>query len=81
MSPTENPSAAPPKRILVADDERYIVPLIERALVNAGYEVITAYDAAEAYEKARTERPDVILLDSILIPEPEHRPWCRFWRR
>jgi CheY-like chemotaxis protein len=61
MSPTEIPS---PKRILVADDERHVVRLIESALVKAGHEVIAAYEPLEAYEKARSEQPDLIILDN-----------------
>ena len=54
------------KRILVVDDERHIVRLIEVNLQRAGYEVIKAYNGREALEKARSENPDVVVLDAMM---------------
>jgi DNA-binding response OmpR family regulator len=54
------------KRVLVADDERHVVRLCEVSLQKAGFEVITAFDAREAYEKAREEQPDVLVLDAYM---------------
>lgn len=50
-------------RILIAEDERDIRDLINFTLVFAGHEVITTANGEEAYEKAREQRPDLILLD------------------
>ncbi|HOQ28649.1 MAG TPA: two-component system response regulator, partial [Armatimonadota bacterium] len=36
------------KRILVVDDERHIVRLVQVNLERAGYEVVTAFDGKEA---------------------------------
>lgn len=55
------------KRILVVDDEKHIVRLVQLNLERAGYEVITAYDGLEALEKVRSERPDMIVLD-VMMP-------------
>ena len=55
------------KKILVADDEPEIVDIVKRMLEDE-YEVITAYDGEEALEKAKKEKPDLILLD-ILMPK------------
>ncbi|HDN96050.1 MAG TPA: response regulator, partial [Thermoplasmatales archaeon] len=55
------------KKILVADDEPEIVDIVKRMLEDE-YEVITAYDGKEALEKAKKEKPDLILLD-ILMPK------------
>ncbi len=55
------------KKILIADDEPEIVEIVKRMLENE-YEIITAYDGEEAYEKAKKEKPDLILLD-ILMPK------------
>lgn len=54
-------------KILVVDDEEHIVELIKFNLESNGYEIITATDGKEAYEKAITETPDLILLD-IMLP-------------
>jgi len=53
-------------KVLVVDDQPHIVRLIEINLVNAGYEVITAGDGVTGFELARTEKPDLIILDVIM---------------
>ena len=54
------------KRILVVDDEPNIVEILRFNLQREGYEVAAAYDGPEGLEKARTEKPDLILLDVML---------------
>lgn len=56
-----------PKKILVVDDEPDAVRMMELRLLHEGYEVLKAYDGAQAVKMARKERPDLILLD-ILMP-------------
>lgn len=51
------------KRILVADDRASSRELVRTVLEHCGYEVIEAADGAEALEKARTNQPELILLD------------------
>ncbi len=51
------------KRVLVADDERYIRVLFDRLLSEWGYQVETAEDGQEALETLRRERIDALLLD------------------
>ncbi|NSW55398.1 MAG: response regulator [Armatimonadetes bacterium] len=55
------------KTILVVDDERHIVRLVEVNLQRAGYNVDTAYDGVEALEKVRASKPDMIVLD-VMMP-------------
>ncbi|NLO05552.1 MAG: response regulator [candidate division WS1 bacterium] len=55
------------KKILVVDDERHIVRLVEVNLTRAGYEVATAYDGIEALEKVKADTPDMIVLD-VMMP-------------
>ena len=55
-----------PKKILVADDERYIVRLVQVKLERIGYEVVTAFDGKEALEKVDAEKPDLVILDHML---------------
>ena len=55
------------KTILVVDDERHIVRLVQVNLERAGYEVTTAYDGVEALEAVRSELPDMIILD-VMMP-------------
>ncbi len=54
------------KRVLIADDEPNIVASIEFLMEQAGYDVRTAANGAEALDAARTFRPDVVLLDVML---------------
>ncbi len=53
-------------RILVVDDEPDITALVAYHLAKAGYRVSTAGNGVEALESARSERPDVIVLDLML---------------
>ena len=55
------------KTILVVDDERHIVRLVEVNLERSGYEVIAAYNGQEAVASAQAERPDMIILD-VMMP-------------
>ena len=50
-------------RILIAEDEPDIRDLIALTLRFGGFEVITAINGVEAVEKAKSEVPDLILLD------------------
>ena len=54
------------KRILIVDDEEDLVKLVKKCLEHYHYEVITAYDGQEGLEKAKTEKPDLIILDLML---------------
>jgi len=51
------------KKILIVDDERDIVKALTIRLQGAGYEVVTAFDGAQAIFVAHKERPDLIILD------------------
>ncbi len=54
-------------KILIVDDDREMVELIELFLRNAGYVTISAFSGEEALEKTFNEKPDLILLD-IMMP-------------
>ena len=54
------------KKILVVDDEPNIVDILRFNLQREGYEVVAAYDGQEGLDKARSEGPDLILLDVML---------------
>jgi two-component system alkaline phosphatase synthesis response regulator PhoP len=63
-------------KILVVDDEIYIVHILDFSLGMEGYEVITALDGEQALEKARAEKPDLIVLD-IMMPKLDGYETCR----
>ncbi|MBI4926152.1 MAG: response regulator [Anaerolineae bacterium] len=50
-------------RILIAEDEPDIRDLVRFTLTFAGHEVIAVSNGAEAVEMARTEMPDMVLMD------------------
>jgi len=63
-------------RILVVDDEIYIVHILDFSLGMEGYEVLTALDGEQALEKARAEKPDLIVLD-IMMPKLDGYETCK----
>lgn len=63
---TSNP-AAPGKKILCIEDERFISELYARALTKAGYDVVVEPDGQLGLELAQTNTFDIILLD-LMIP-------------
>lgn len=58
------------KRILVIDDDRIFLKIVEHDLTKNGFSVMTAQSAEEGVLLARTENPDLILLD-IHMPNIE----------
>ena len=55
-------------KILLVDDDVDLVKVMSGALESKAYEVLVAYDGQEGLEKARKEKPDLVILD-ILMPE------------
>jgi len=55
-------------KILTVDDEPDVRRLIEIKLKKEGFEVITAVDGEEGVEKAKSEQPDLILMD-VMMPK------------
>ncbi len=53
-------------RILVVDDNHSIVRLIGALLQKDGFEALTAFDGLEGLQKAREEKPDLIILDIVM---------------
>ncbi len=50
-------------KILMADDEATVLEIMARKVASAGYEVVTASNGKQAWEKIQSENPDVVLLD------------------
>ncbi|UCF78498.1 MAG: response regulator [Candidatus Eiseniibacteriota bacterium] len=63
-------------KILVVDDEVYIVHILDFSLGMEGYEVVTALDGEEALAKVKSENPDLIVLD-IMMPKLDGYETCR----
>jgi DNA-binding response OmpR family regulator len=54
--------------ILVAEDEQRIASFLEKGLRAAGFQILLAADGPTALDRARRERPDLVLLD-VGLPE------------
>ena len=67
-------------KILVVDDEPEAVELVEFNLKQAGFEVITASDGAEALRKAHSALPTLVVLD-LMLPEVDGLEVCKMLRR
>ncbi len=66
--------------ILVVDDEKRLVSLVESYLEQAGYRVATAYNGREGLEAAERESPDLIVLD-LMMPEIDGHEFIETYRR
>ena len=65
-----------PKRVLVCDDEPYIVESVSYVVRRAGYEVLVAEDGDTALAAAQRERPDLVFL-AIMMPGRPGDEVCR----
>lgn len=53
-------------KIMVVDDSAVDLQHLKLIIEGAGYQVVTASNGKEAYEKAKTTRPDLILMDVVM---------------
>jgi DNA-binding response OmpR family regulator len=67
------------KKILVVDDEKKIVDIVKAYLERDGYRIIVAYDGRLALQMAKSESPDLIVLD-LMLPEVSGWDVCRTLR-
>jgi two-component system phosphate regulon response regulator PhoB len=67
-------------KILVVDDEPEAVELVEFNLKQAGFDVVTATDGAQALKKAHASPPALIVLD-LMLPEIDGLEVCKILRR
>lgn len=68
------------EKILVVDDEPKITRLTRDYLEKDGYRVLTAADGLEALRIARSEHPDLVVLD-LMLPGIDGWEVCRVLRR
>ena len=73
------PAERPP-RILVVDDDRRVLELLDLALSAHGFQVLTALDGEEALRQALDERPDLVVLD-VRLPRKGGLDVCEALRR
>jgi DNA-binding response OmpR family regulator len=67
-------------RILVVEDDPNLRATLKYNLVKDGYKVVTAADGAEALEVARSDKPEMIILD-LMLPKLSGLEVCRILRK
>ena len=67
-------------RVLIVDDERDLVQLLQRSMTDDGHEVFTAYDGQEGLSAARLHQPNLVILD-VVIPRLDGLQVCQRLRQ
>lgn len=73
-------SAGPGSSVLVVDDDRRVLELLEVAFTAHGYRVLTAADGEEALRRVSGDRPDLLVLD-VRLPRRSGLEVCEALRR
>ncbi len=68
------------KKILLVEDEADLVELMKLRFEANGYSVISAGDGPEGLDKAKREKPDIIILD-IMLPKMDGYKVCGLLKR
>lgn len=63
------------KKVLLVDDSTTVLMMEKMILAKGPFDVVTARDGVEAIAKARSEQPDVILLD-VMMPNLDGLSAC-----
>lgn len=53
-------------KVLLVDDDQALQTVFSTALKTDGFQMLNAYDGKTALDIAKTEKPDLILLDQVL---------------
>jgi DNA-binding response OmpR family regulator len=64
------------KKVLIVDDEKDIVETLKFLLENEGIDCFVAYDGEEALGLAKSQTPDLIILD-VMLPKINGYKVCR----
>ena len=67
-------------KILIVEDDQSLSSALKYNLSKEGYNVVIAVDGVQALELARSERPDLIILD-IMLPKLDGFEVCRILRK
>ncbi|MDY6825875.1 MAG: response regulator [Bacillota bacterium] len=63
-------------KILVVDDEKPIVDILQYNLEKEGYRIVTAFNGEDALLQVEAEKPDLIILD-IMLPRKDGFTVCK----
>lgn len=70
----------PGKKILVVDDDPYILMSLEFLMQKNGYSVVVARNGTEALQLVQQEIPDLVVLD-IMMPDIDGYAICKFIKK
>lgn len=70
----------PKESVLIIEDEKDLLKLLQYNLEREGYEVILAEAGEKGFELAQSKRPDLIILD-LMLPEMDGLEVCRLLKR
>ena len=65
-----------PNKILIVDDDPDLVEAVTMILESKKYDVVAAYGGIEGLDKAKTEKPDLIVLD-VMMPDKDGYAVCK----
>jgi DNA-binding response OmpR family regulator len=68
------------QKILIVDDEKRIIEVLEAYLVREGYEIHTADNGIDALKKVKSAEPDLMILD-LMLPDISGEEVCRLVRK
>ena len=68
------------KKILIVDDEPFILKSLSFVLMKEGFNIETATNGIEAVEKIQKEKPDIVFLD-IMMPKMNGMEVCQWIRQ
>ena len=68
------------EKVLIIDDEKDIVKMLDYNLKKEGYRTISAYNGEDALELTERERPDIILLD-LMLPGIDGLEVCKTFKK
>ena len=69
----------PAKKVLICDDEPFILESVSYVAREEGHQVFTAEDGEESLRVAREERPDLMFLD-LMMPRKNGYEVCKALR-
>lgn len=67
-------------KILIVDDEKDIVKMIDYSLQKEGFRTIAAYDGEEAIELVKKDHPDLVILD-LMLPGVDGLDVCKILKK
>ena len=67
-------------KVLVVEDDRTLLDVLQYNLTKEGYDVLMASDGAKGLETARSHKPHLVILD-VMLPKIDGYEVCRMLRK